>query len=753
MRQILSLLSLTALVIAVVSSATAANLAPEAAYSVTLYGFAWRGQLVPGTNSTRPTDGYMAAPPWQGPATTLSDGRRDDPAVVSWYWSNMDKRIEVVFDLRRTASVTAVRAWTKAGAGHSFSRATMRLAATAAALEQGEDLPLVPAGEGAAWEGQAVSGRFLRLVCDTPTPTLSLSEVEIEGEATGPVAADAPPPGLIAVAPRDLAPLVQLPPKAAGASNIAPGPEVKLRVSSRHYDDKSSGFVDDQCAAQSDPGGNALRDGNMKTAVASFSDWYSHKTITAEFDLGRDYQLDRLVVWSAGHDGPARSYLNAFRLWVQPAQGAPWVPVGETRNPVLPAEKPAAAYPIISAPLDRPARMVRLQFQGVAQSADVMQIAEIEIWAKPVTGVAAAKPLRIKQPVPPITPVALGKLSPAYDWITAKRLRGLYTYIGRSGESEVLKRAVEVGYNTLLVHTMGKAHSEQGWPEEAAKWVEVQKRYPLRVIISWPFGSDERYGNTQFGAYQPGGETVWKKTPCPLSAEYWNRVVGDRAELTAKLGLTGMVIDMEMYGGDSTRYPGPCCCEDCWRRFVEAHLEGVSPADVLMADRPAWLEANDLLADYKRWQELEVMAILRGIEQRVHAVNPNFLLGNLLDFEPLPGLARGFGTPTLPALICSEIEYWGNLGGMDRKLARMREQGYPALYVPGLWPQPVLPEQLEKLIPQAAMPSAGFWVWSCLAYDDKAAGDYGHAKGHTAEEYWLATKAGNQALDTALGGK
>jgi len=396
---------------------------------------------------------------------------------------------------------------------------------------------------------------------------------------------------------------------------------------------------------------------------------------------------------------------------------------------------------------------VRLQFSGVAQSADLMQIAEIEIWAKVATGVAVAKLMRIRQPVPAIAPIALGRLSPAYDWIKTQRLRALYTYVGRSEEDQVFKRAVDAGYNTLLVHTMGKAHSEQGWPEEAAKWVELQKRYPLRVIISWPFGSDERYGNTQFGAYQPGGPTVWKKTPCPLSAEYWNRVVGDRAEFAAKLGLTGMVVDMEMYGADVTRHLGPCVADDCWQRFVAGHLEGVNPAEVLMADRPAWLEANALLADYRRWQELEVMAILRGIEQRVHAVNPNFLLGNVLDFESLPGLARGFGTPTMPALILSETEYRGSLFRMDARIKRLTDEGYPALYVPGLWPQPILPQQLTKLIPEVALPSAGFWVWSCLVYDDNASGDYGHAKGYTAEEYWQATKAGTQALDAALGPK
>jgi len=144
------------------------------------------------------------------------------------------------------------------------------------------------------------------------------------------------------------------------------------------------------------------------------------------------------------------------------------------------------------------------------------------------------------------------------------------------------------------------------------------------------------------------------------------------------------------------------------------------------------------------------MAILRGLEQRVHAVNPAFLLGNLLDFESLPGLARGFGTPTMPALIFSETEYSGSIRGLDARLRRLTQQGYPALYLVGLWPQPILSGQLTKLIPEVAQPSAGFWVWSRLVYDDDAPAGYGHAPGHPAEEYWAATKAGNEALDAAL---
>ncbi|MBU0609365.1 MAG: hypothetical protein KKI08_15875, partial [Armatimonadetes bacterium] len=536
------LLCLALLLGVALSASGADNLAPQAAYAVTIYGFAYRGQVIPGTNTPNTVDGYLPAPPWQGPADTLTDGRRDTPAVESWFWTHMDKRLVATFDLRRQATLTAVRAYLKQGTKDAYSGAEVRIAAEADGLDKAPALPLELTADGAVWQGGPVSGRFVRLTCNSPAPTISLAEVEIEGTSTGDIAPGAPPPGLTPVAPRDLGPLTALPERPAGISNVAARPEVKLTVTSRHYDHKVGAMVDDQCAAESDPGGRALCDGDVKTTVSSFSDYYAHKSITAEFDLGDGFQVDRVVVWSATHEGPPRTYLNSFRVWLQPAAGAAWLPAGETRNPVLPGEKPPAPYPIVSAPLDRPARSVRLRLDGVAQSADVMRVAEIEIWGKALTEPVAALPLRVTAPVPAIAPVALGKLAPAYDWITKRRLRGLYSYVGRSDDEALNQRAVAVGYNCLIVHTMGKSHSEQGWPEEVTRWVEVQKRTPLRVIFSWPFGADERYGNTQFGAYQPGGGDVWKKTPCPLAAEYWNRVVGDRAVIAAKAGLTGMVV-------------------------------------------------------------------------------------------------------------------------------------------------------------------------------------------------------------------
>ena len=740
---------LSALVLLPVSAwAQVANLAPEAAYSVTISGYVYAGQVIPGINTPAPAQGFRSAPPWQGPSRTLTDGRRDGDAVTTWFWSQMNKRITVRFDLRRPARITRVRLWPSAGAP-ACGRATARVAAQEEGLTAATALVLQPADEGMAWSGEPVAGRYLEVVCEGDAPQMTLAEVELWGDPTGDLVADAPPAGLLPTPPRDPDPLVSLPDRPEGVTNLARLPGVRLSLTSRHHDDKTGRWLDDTCAVDSDPTGRGLMDGDLTTAVRSFSGWYAAKRIDVELDLGRPARVDRVIVWSAGH-GARRSFLNCFKLWLQAGDGAPWAPAGEVWNPLLPGEVPAPQYPIVSPLIAGPATRLRLELVGVAQSADLVEVAEIEVWGTVLEGPLTATGWRVKQPVPQIEPVPVGDLDEAYDWLQRERLRGLYGYVGQWRDADLLDRAVNAGFNCLIIHTMGTSHSETGWPEEAAQWARVQQERNLRVIISWPFGSDERYGNTRFGAYQPGGPVTWSRGPCPLSRDYWDRVVGDRALVAAQAGLTGLVVDMEMYAADAARYPGPCHCDTCWAQFVQEHLEGVTADEVPLTDRPAWLWANGLAADYARRQELQVMAILSDIRARVRAANPRFLLGNLLGPESLPGLARGFGTAAMPALVFSELEYLGEIAAVPQRTEQLRRDGYPVWYLAGLWIKPVTPPMLPELAAALAPSTGGYWIWSTAAFRPDARPPYAHAEGYSHDDYWQAFRRANDALDEAL---
>ena len=470
------------------SQGSAANLAPGAAYSVTISGFVYPGQVIPGTNTPATLAGFLPAPPWQGPVDTLTDGKRDGAAVSSWFWSQMDKRIAVRLDLRRPASVTAVRLWPRTGAS-GFATASLRVAASAEALAQAPEQALKPVDGGMAWQGAVLSGRFVEVVGASAAPQMTLAEVEIEGEATGEVAVDAPPPGLLAVRPRDLTPFTELPERPAGVTNLLARPAAKVALSSRHYDDKTNAWSDDTCAADSDPSGRALLDGDRGTAVRSHSYWYGAKRIRVDCELGQSAQVERVIIWSVGH-GKARVFINCVKLWLQAGEGAAWTPAGEVWNPLLPAEVPGPEYPIVSPVIDRPATAVRLELESIAQCADLMQVGEIELWGRAAAQPLVAQPWRLKQPVPAIAPVATGTLDAAYDWLQQERLRGLYTYIDKWQDTDLVRHAGAAGFNCLLVHTMGKTHSEAGWPAEVAEWVKVQREKNVRIIISWPFGSD-----------------------------------------------------------------------------------------------------------------------------------------------------------------------------------------------------------------------------------------------------------------------
>ena len=359
--------------------------------------------------------------------------------------------------------------------------------------------------------------------------------------------------------------------------------------------------------------------------------------------------------------------------------------------------------------------------------------------------VAAEKPALIK-PVPSIIPVKIGKLSPAFDWITKERIRAMFGYVYQKNDKALFKNIVDNGFNTIVVHFMGTALSEDGCPKAVADWVRIAKEYKLKVIINVAYGADDRYSNTRFGAYNTGNAEIWQRGPCPLSRDYWNKVVGDRAVIAAEAKLTGLVVDMEMYGADATCYPGPCYCDSCWGKFVDEFIGGEFAKKTEPTKRAAWVSNNGLWEEYGQWQEVEVTSILQAIRKRVHAVNPDFILGNLLDPESLPGITRGFGTASMPHLIFSELEYHGNVTGVPARLTQLKDQGYPAMYVPGLWVQPVTPPQITGLISEAAPPSAGYWIWPAIAFTPNPTGDFAHAKGYTDDDYWNAFRSANDVL-------
>lgn len=519
--------------------------------------------------------------------------------------------------------------------------------------------------------------------------------------------------------------------------------------------------------------GHALFDGDLDWQHSLRTHFWSQqdKQIEVNVNLGSPRRIDRIEIvlstdrqqgngidhvtihWgskaavSEDMDGPLRFSRPAAENW----EGA----LGFSPAPAL---SPGAV--IRSPQIGQTAQFLRIQCDS---RQPIVVIGEIAIREEdrdervPATGRDGAGPMIHFRPVPRITLVKTGRLSPAYDWICREKIRGMYGYVGDRRNGNLLDRIVAAGFNTMLVHTMGPtAMSETGWIEEAQAWATVARNRSLHVIVSWPFGSDERYGNTQFGAYHPGTSGVWTKTPCPLSEAYWNRVIGDRAVVAANAGLAGLVVDPEMYGADHTAYVGPCYCDRCWSRYVDAHVEGVEGFDaraVPASQRVAWAQRHVVGLDYQRWQELSVRKILADVRSRVRTVRPDFLLGNLAGIEfSVPGMADGFGTPQMPALVFGEREYkgrddggWYNVSGLPDRVENLRKR-HSALYVTGLWPRYVTPPNIPRVMGKLVLPYAGYWIWSTAAFQDDASGDAPLGAGFSRDDYWIALGEANRAM-------
>jgi hypothetical protein len=522
-----------------------------------------------------------------------------------------------------------------------------------------------------------------------------------------------------------------------------------------------------------DPECTLLTDGRLDWEHSARTHFWSQqdKVVEVIFDLGQPRALESLDVVLSSAVQAGNGIDRVTLHWGAAAHlDEAWAgalrfsrPASEGWEGALCFAPDAAAPPgaVLRSPrIGERARFIRI----VCESRQpIMALGEVIIHEDDADHAATASPadrvapLRFK-PAPPMPPVAVGRLSAAYDWIARERIRGIYGYVDDRQKPELLDQIEAASFNLMLVHVAGPvAMSAKGWAEETAAWGKVQKERGLRILVSWPYGSDERYGNTQFGAYHDGSAKLWTKTPCPLSREYWDKVIGDRAVAAAEAGLAGLVVDPEMYGADSTSYPGPCYCERCWQGYVAAHVEGLDAGTVPLAERAAWTERQVVSQDYQRWQEATVVEILRGVRGRVRAVRPDFLLGNLTAIEYLPGLARGLGTPEMPALIFGEREYkgrdeggWFNVSGLPERVANLAKDGYPALFVSGLWIQPVVPPDFPRLAVTLGAPYAGYWVWSTAGFGPDAHGDYAHHPAYTDEDYWAAFKTTHTALTAAL---
>ena len=309
-------------------------------------------------------------------------------------------------------------------------------------------------------------------------------------------------------------------------------------------------------------------------------------------------------------------------------------------------------------------------------------------------------------------------------WIEQEKIRGTYDFHHVDDHDHMAKLAAG-GLNTVLL-TFGGAEVETpdgiALLQKQAKWCE---ELGLHVFISNRLcGGKQELRHLVPGGrcYVNGSGDPRTKTPCPIDPVFWDKVVTKRWLLVAKQSLAhvidGTILDPEMYGADSSGFPGYCYCSGCFREFLDG--QGLKTATPAPAERVGWLRAKGLEKEYREYKKQRAEALARGTEQAVHAVNPDLVLGVLmLDGNSwyYNAWARGFGKPGMPVIAFSENTYGtGATSYIAQTRARFKELGAYAVLCPGMWLQRFEVKDIPGHLFHMAQGSAGYWLFTTYGF-------------------------------------
>ena len=812
-------------------------LSTAAAYTIRSYGWCGVGQILDGTNyevpktervqkaSGRYVENYLVQETDTSGNHLIDHGTGQTNAIRTWKWSSMPKKVEVIFDLGQRCHIERVLAVTL---GNNYGERKHGMHTDSLTLFVSDNPPAheeedwgFSKGEGPGWtQGTELKNRSLQAaLSERPSAytfdtgsigesaryvklvfwayvsqAIVIEEVRIFGTRPDPRRVPARA-GLQRIDERPAAAdLARLPGLGSdsvrltrnGEADGAGAPGITYEIRS------VQGGRADTVAADSDPSGENLVDGDHAAAVVAHdrNRGYVRKTVTLILDLKQVCDIERVIVWSAGHRELGAienfgSFINSYRVAAsRVGEPGTWsVAAPKVLNPFWPREFPpagadeAAAYPIITPPLGIEGRFVRLDLLQHGHSGKSIEVGEVEVWGRPKTapaGAVVAAPVfdpdaqLDKRTEPP------GQMRPVYEHYRKEKFRFGY------GASEVFyqdrENAVKVGEDPVPTGPLDpdgyafnviRAMSEAGMNGVMPKLFSVnatdpaRQRYRIQLLaegcrrfgmVLFPvmnFGTDHC---PEYRRYCDGAVPAARRTACPRDEHYWNEVVRDRLLITAELSLTlpilGQITDFEMYLSDTSRYPGPCLCDACFAGFTREFLPSRSVRDVPLEMRQAWLELNDAEAVYAQYMEREIEGIVTRVEQAVHAVNPDFILGYFPHFERLPGLTRGLGTPEQPVIVFDEKTYrTGMSPHIENVQRRIRDGGFPALYCPGLFVTTHrLPTVRDQLYETASV-SEGFWIY-CMEpfWGAPMEGAYAFDPGTTRDDYWQAIREAGAAL-------
>lgn len=316
-----------------------------------------------------------------------------------------------------------------------------------------------------------------------------------------------------------------------------------------------------------------------------------------------------------------------------------------------------------------------------------------------------------------------GKRNPVFSKFGAEPIRGIYGAISEIQDDAFLQKTLDAGCNTAILNLIGTRDGKDINKDAAAletalleteAWMD---KTGADVFIKVSCGSEAVVPYNTYGAYHPG-KAHTAQLACPLSEEYWKTDILTRVEIVARHPkFIGAVIDLEMYKkGSSSKYSTPCFCDSCTADFVKENSDMAALSAAAIEARYSLAKEKGYYEAYAARQKREVTKIFTKIRERLHAINPNLIIGNMPGYEWLPGITAGLGTPQMPLVVFSEDAYTGNLGQVYMyRDCHVKRDKTNALFCVGLMPLTdggIAPENLASLIAESGTMSVGYWMYS-----------------------------------------
>ena len=334
----------------------------------------------------------------------------------------------------------------------------------------------------------------------------------------------------------------------------------------------------------------------------------------------------------------------------------------------------------------------------------------------------------------------------ALSWLRQEKIKAAYHY-ARPPVVERLDRLQRVGINCMIL----KCPIERALP-----WLPEAAKRNIRVFLAFNFDVKALAKGIRCAVLSDGRREAYA---CPLDDRLWHDhltpAMVERVSLSAAAAtgaVAGLWIDFELYSTTTGQryYTNACYCSECLDGFCAARqLE--APA-LEPNQRLQWLRERGLADAYQAYLQERIETLARELRNRIHSINPQFLLG----FYPTPhnwslvGVARGFSTEHVPILLWATDTYAG--GGQDRIpdnwQAHYAQQRINARYIAGMLLRCYSARNLAANLYFASLKCDGYWLFTTYTLnrpEDQHTGDYYLAAG-TPDDYWAAIKRGNDEI-------